>query len=141
MAILGPRGPGHAHRQYTPHDLQGLQRHDDKTNEVIADLEANVEIMSSLCKFYTGLMTNNSIPQSLKDAVELDINAFTAQVENMISDFKMQIARANLLVKITKDRKELVSPLPGVWSPDTTVNSRICSNLAAGDHASPESSS
>ena len=109
MAVFGPRGPEHAHQLYTPQHLQDLQRQEDKTNEVIMVLEANVDVMRSMCKFYNGLRSNRDIDQALKDKLALDISTFTAQIDDMISDFKMQISRANLLVKITKDRKELVS--------------------------------
>lgn len=72
-------------------------------------LEANVDVMKSLCKFYIDLKTNRHFPKRLKDECGEDIQAFVAQVEDMIYDLKMQIARATVLVKITNDRKEIVS--------------------------------
>jgi hypothetical protein len=115
MAVFGPRGPGHAHQQYKPQHFQDLQRWEDKTNKVIMDLEANVDVMSSLCRFYNGLKGNKDIPAGLKDGCASDIVRFAAQIDDMIYDFKTQISRAKLLVKITSDRKELVSCLIFMW--------------------------
>lgn len=72
-------------------------------------LEGNVSVMLSLCKFYTNLKTNRHFPKELKDDCSDDITAFVAQVEDMVSDLNGQIARATVLLKITNDRKELVS--------------------------------
>ncbi|EXJ79745.1 hypothetical protein A1O3_08028 [Capronia epimyces CBS 606.96] len=108
MVILGARGPGHSYHRSKPEHVQHLQLWEDKTNEVIMVLEANVDIMKSLCRFYDGLRSNKDVPQSLKDECGLDIVTFIGQIEDMSSDFKMQIARAKLLVKITNDRKEMV---------------------------------
>jgi hypothetical protein len=111
MAVFGPRGPGHAHQQYQPQHLQDLQRWEDKTNEVIMILEANVDVMSSLCRFYNDFKENKDIPTNLKDECGTDILTFAAHIDDMTHNFKMQIARAKLLTKITSDRKELVGSL------------------------------
>jgi hypothetical protein len=104
MAVLGPRGPTHVHQQYKPHHIQNLQRWEDKTNEMIMVLEANVSVMRSLCDVYKGLLKKNDFPSTLKDECTDDVYGFVAQVESMIYDFKMQIARGKLLVKITNDQ-------------------------------------
>lgn len=109
MAVYGPRGHGQAYEQYKPEHIQDVQRRQDKINEILMVLEANVDVMKSLCKFYTDLKTNQHFPKALKDSCSEDIMAFAAQVEDMIYDLKMQIARATVLVKITSDRKEIVS--------------------------------
>jgi hypothetical protein len=108
MAVFRPRGPTHAHQQYKPRHIQDLQRWEDKTNEVIMVLEANVDIMRSLRDFYSALVGKKDFPSPLKKACEDDLHGFVAQIDSMIYDFKMQISRAKLLVKITNDRKELV---------------------------------
>ncbi|TLD20995.1 hypothetical protein E2P81_ATG08659 [Venturia nashicola] len=107
MAVYGPRGHGHAFEQYNPQHIQDIQRRQDKINEIAMVLEANVDVMKSLCKFYTDLKSNRHFPQYLKESCDEDILTFTAQVEDMIYDLKMQIARATVLVKITNDRKEI----------------------------------
>ncbi|KAL2405853.1 hypothetical protein ABEF95_000939 [Exophiala dermatitidis] len=108
MVIFGLRGPGGAYSRSKPEHVQHLQRWQDKTSEVIMVLEANVDIMTSLRRFYDGLRINKDVPPSLKDGCDLEIANFTASIEDMISDLQMQVARAKLLVKITNDRKEMV---------------------------------
>ncbi|OQU97587.1 hypothetical protein CLAIMM_03497 isoform 3 [Cladophialophora immunda] len=111
MAVLGLRGSGRAQYSYTLRHLQTVQGREDQINEAIMVLEANVDVMQSLCKFYEGLRTRKEIPQTLKDGCDADIATFIAQTNDMISNLKLQIVRANLLVKITKDRKELITQL------------------------------
>ncbi|KIW33353.1 uncharacterized protein PV07_00210 [Cladophialophora immunda] len=111
MAVLGLRGSGRAQYSYTLRHLQTVQGREDQINEAIMVLEANVDVMQSLCKFYEGLRTKKEIPQTLKDGCDADIATFIAQTNDMISNLKLQIVRANLLVKITKDRKELITQL------------------------------
>ena len=107
MALYWPREPGYAHYQYEPHHIQDLQRWADKANEVIMVLESNADVMASLRSYYQTLRKNQDFP--LRAGCGDTIQAFAAQVDDMIYDFKMQISRARLLVKIVNDRKELVS--------------------------------
>ncbi|KAI0469669.1 hypothetical protein GGR56DRAFT_668482 [Xylariaceae sp. FL0804] len=106
LAVLGPRGIDEHHMRYRPTDIQALQRHEDVIQDVILALESNVEVMSSLGRFYTGLSTDDAFPLR-KQCGEL-VNEFIFQLEALICDFKFQIARASTLVNITNSRKELV---------------------------------
>jgi len=112
LVVYGPRGEGNAYEFYGPGTLQSMHRRQDKINEMTMILEGNVDVMMSLCKFYTNLKSNRHFPRGLKDSCGDDILAFCAQVEDMIYDLKGQIARATVLLKITNDRKELVSLSP-----------------------------
>ena len=87
-----------------------MQRREDKINEAIMVLEANTDVVTSLRDFYKRLVENKDF--DLKAKCEEDIIAFAAQVDDMIYDSKMQIARAKVLVKITADRKSLVRSEP-----------------------------
>lgn len=107
IAVHGPRGLGEAHRIYTPGDLQTVQNYEDKTNEAIMVLEANADVLSSLRMFYEKLAENIDFP--LRGVCHEDIAAFATQVNDMIYDSRMQILRAELLLRITADRKGLVS--------------------------------
>ena len=107
MALYGPRGPGYHHQQYRPRHIQEMQRWADKANEIIMVLESNVDVMTSLRLYYEALKENPDFP--LKSECGDDIRSFAAQVNDIISDFKMQISRAKLLVRIVNDRKELVN--------------------------------
>lgn len=108
MAIYGPRGPGYAHKDYKPYHIQDLQYWLDKTSEAIMVLEANVDVISALQRFYFSLRENKDFPDILKQNSADDITSFNAQLDEIISDFRMQISRAKLLANIIRDRKELV---------------------------------
>jgi hypothetical protein len=109
MAVLGPRGPGYAHKHYRPYHIQDIQYWHDKTNEAIMVMEGNVEVMTSLRKYYQGLKDNKGFPDELRAGGADDIAGFASRVDDIISDFSMQISRARLLSRIISDRKELVS--------------------------------
>ncbi|KIW86388.1 hypothetical protein Z517_01784 [Fonsecaea pedrosoi CBS 271.37] len=111
MAVLGLRGSGRAQYTYTIRHLQTVTAREDQISEAIMLLEANVDVMQSLCNFYDSLRTKKEIPQTLRDECDTDITTFIAQATDMISNLKLQIVRANLLNKITKDRKELIIQL------------------------------
>lgn len=108
MVIYGPRGPGYAHRQYKPYHIQDLQYWQDKTNEAIMVLEANVKVIKAIEQFYTNLQGHKDFPDVLKRDCADDIASFDTNLSEIIDDFSMQIARAKLLGDIIHDRKELV---------------------------------
>lgn len=74
-------------------------------SESITVLEANVEIMSSLKRFYEKLAQNKNF--DIRNC-EDDIEVFSNQLDSMMDDFRLQIGRAKALVKLTSDRTELV---------------------------------
>jgi hypothetical protein len=93
--------------QYTPSDLQTVQNYEDKTNEAIMVMQANIQVLTSLRKFYQALLKNKHFP--LEKACSGDVAAFAIQINDMIYDTGMNISRAQLLIRITGDRKSLVS--------------------------------
>ena len=103
------RGPDFAPEYLQPH-VKDLQQWEDKVNEVIMALETNAELLSSLRRFYKSLPGRKDFPNRLKSVCGVDIQTFGDQIEQMKYDFQMQLSHAKLLVKITVDRKELVSP-------------------------------
>lgn len=92
-----------------PSNIQDLQWFQDSTNEVIMVLESNIDIFSSLVKFYQGLANNAHFPLSTICAE--DVASFLYQMEDMTSELRLQISRARTLLKVSNDRKELVSLL------------------------------
>lgn len=106
IAVHGARGRNENQRIFTPKDLQSIQHLEDKVNEAIMVQEANSDVLTSLRKFYERLMDNKDFP--LRTACCEDVLLFATQLDDMIYDSKMQIARAKVLVKITEDRKTLV---------------------------------
>lgn len=69
-------------------------------------MEANTDVLTSIRRFYERLLDNPDF--TLGDKCRGDVFAFAAQIDDMIYDSKMQIARAKVLVRITGDRKNLV---------------------------------
>lgn len=69
-------------------------------------LQANTTIITSLRDFYLRLLQNPDF--DLKVACAEDVTGFAAQLDDMIYDSQMQIARATVLVKIVADRKNLI---------------------------------
>lgn len=106
LAVHGPRGLREAQYNYSPRDLQSIQYVEDKTNEAIMVLEANSDVLTSIRKFYERLIENSEF--ELSTACSEDVTAFAMQVDDMIYDSRMQIARAKVLARITDDRKTLV---------------------------------
>lgn len=108
MAVNGLRAAGLAYRQYEAWEIQDLQHWQDKTNEAVMVLEANAKILRTIRKFYSNLVKRNDFPNSFKTACEDHLYAFFSQLDEITSEFDMQLARAKLLVSIIGDRKQLV---------------------------------
>lgn len=71
-------------------------------------LEANIDVISALRKFYTGLKTNRDFPPDLKRDSREDIDTFAVNLDGIVTQLKLDTKRARLLVRIIGDRKELV---------------------------------
>lgn len=72
-------------------------------------LEANLDVLQSLHRFYLRLSELKDMPQSLKDECAYDLDSFQSHLDNITHEFKMHISRAKLLANIINDRKGLVS--------------------------------
>lgn len=104
--MLGPRGAGHAHKYYRPQDVQSLQIWEERANTAIMVLYSNIDVMQSMADFYRRLLANRDF--DLARPCSDDIDAFVAQINDIIHDFRTQMGRATDLVKATNNRKELV---------------------------------
>lgn len=106
MAVDGRRESGVTYQWFTPRNIQDLQSLQDSINEVIMVLESNIDIFSSLVRFYRGLVGNAHFP--LRATCGEDVASFCDQVEDMSSELRLQIGRAQTLLRKSNDRKELV---------------------------------
>lgn len=86
-----------------------MQRWEEKTNETITAMESNVLIMALLSKFYTDLVHDEHFPEAEKQSCQLSVRQFAFQLEELTRDTRMQITRANVLVRTVADRKTIVS--------------------------------
>jgi len=109
--VYGTRDRDPARHSYKPKDLQAVQHYEDKANEAMMVLEANVEVLLSLQGFYERLVKRKDFPKPLRDSCEEGLLNFVAQLQDRIYDSKMHISRTKLLVRITADRKSLVGLL------------------------------
>jgi hypothetical protein len=69
-------------------------------------LEANTNVLGSLRKFYLRLLRTKDF--DLKKECKSNIVAFANQLDDMMYDSRMHIARAKVLVQITANRKSLI---------------------------------
>ena len=104
-AVYGTRG-ARGEIVYTPEHIQMVQHREDKINEAIMILQANNDVITSLRGFYKRLIDVDDF--DLRISCKSNILDFAAQLDDMVYDSKMQIARASVLVKITAERKSLV---------------------------------
>ena len=109
-AVIESRGKQYARREYNSDDLLAVQRYEDKINEVIMILATNADVITALRKYYEDLVTHKDFP--LKKGTQDAVLSFSTQLNYMIYDLNMQTSRAKLLVKITEDRKSIVSSDP-----------------------------
>ncbi len=86
-----------------------VQEYEDKTNEAVMVLESNAENMESLYNFYRMLVKEEGFPAEIQESCSYSVKRFCLQLHELIYDVKMQIRRANVLVKTVSDRKTIVS--------------------------------
>lgn len=109
MAVYGPRGPGYAHKQWLPYDIQDMQYWQDKANEADLMLESNIQILEAIKSFYAALSRHPDLPQLLKSGCDQHTNDFLEALEEIREEFLTQSMRAKFLVKIISGRKGLMS--------------------------------
>jgi hypothetical protein len=107
MAVLGPREKGTAHKRYRPSDIQAIQCRKDDVSRVIMSLKSNIAVITALRKFYARLSENKDFP--FKDESLTQIESFLTSLDEILGEFTIHTARAELLEGIIRDRKELVS--------------------------------
>jgi hypothetical protein len=89
--------------------------------------EANTAVMNSLRGFYEELLKDTEFP--LRDSGKGDIDSFTTQINYMAADLRLQITRAQLLERITGDRKDLVSIIFSGRNSGALTGSRLFSTF------------
>jgi hypothetical protein len=70
-------------------------------------MESNADVLRSLGDFYNCLADNQLF--DLQNNCRDDILIFVSQIDDMIYDSNMQIARAKILAKFIDDRKSTVN--------------------------------
>jgi hypothetical protein len=108
IAVSGPPGPGHARKVSKLSSILALQPWSDKIKESIMIIDANLEIIMALRKFYRDLRKQRHFPPELAKSCADDIADFTAHLDQITADFKKHASRARLLVDAISDSKKLI---------------------------------
>ncbi|KFY78085.1 hypothetical protein V498_09195 [Pseudogymnoascus sp. VKM F-4517 (FW-2822)] len=101
-----PRGPGEYRKEYSHDDFQGIQIYEDKASHVAMILEANSYVLESLRTYYNGLLNNSDF--AIRHSCREEISSFCSQIDNMVQNSKMEIARAKVLIQIASARRDLI---------------------------------
>jgi hypothetical protein len=84
-----------------------IQRHEEDAKIVNMHLESNVQVLKSLEKFYEDLSKREE--ETLIQDCTGDIRSFIRLVHEIINDLILETKRASLLIRITSDRKLLIT--------------------------------
>ena len=104
--MYGSRARDEYRQTYSSSHLQKAQNIDEQTGEAVMVLEGNIGVLSALRDFYKNLLLDGRFP--LKDTCASDLSLFATQIDNIIHDSKMQIARGQLIARIIAARKTIV---------------------------------
>ncbi|KAK7753927.1 hypothetical protein SLS62_004025 [Diatrype stigma] len=88
-------------------DLFRVQEYEGKVNETVMVLESNGDNLESLRNFYIMLVEESGFPTAAQMSCRGSVKQFCSQLHELIYDVKMQIRRANILVKTVADRKAI----------------------------------
>lgn len=94
--------------EIAPRAVTLVQEYEDKVNETLMVVEANIKIFSSLLSSYRTLVEDANFPPQEQDACRSAVGAFSTRVQEHIFDLQMQADRAKILSKVAADRKNIV---------------------------------
>lgn len=114
-----PPGMGGSATEYKPdkdeifseNTLQQVQVIEDKTNEVVLILEANIKIVKDIHRHYSKILCTDKCPHELRAGSIDSFGHFERRVENIVGDLEIQRSSAQTLLRLLENRKGIVSPL------------------------------
>lgn len=89
-------------------------------------LESNSQVITSLREYYKVLQESDDFPLAI--TCKGEIYAFLTKLSYVVSDLKMHVARADLMLKIMNDRKDLVGHCNSHDGPAFADVDSSCSN-------------
>lgn len=96
--------------------LQKVQAIEDKANEVLLNLEANIKIVSSIRNHYQSVLNSEDCPAEIVNASKADFVHFRRRIDNILGDLEIQHTSTKVLLRLVANRESLVSqsslPLP-----------------------------
>ena len=110
---ISPRVPAqpfekNSEHEYSFSDLQKLQFIEEKADEAILVLHANINVLTELKQHYRFLIDSEEWPEELRSPCKTDIARFDRRVTNVENDLGKQQLRAETLVRLLANRKSLV---------------------------------
>jgi hypothetical protein len=88
--------------------LRDVHALEEKTNEALLIIRSNMSVMSELSNQVVAMSKHADFPESLSnDKCDL-VSRFRSQVQSIVSDLKLQEARAENLLQLLSNRKAMV---------------------------------
>ena len=89
-------------------DLQRIQFIEEKANETLLVLKANITVLTELRQHYRSLLESENWPPELGLKCKCEIERFEKRVSHIENDLRMQQSRTETLLRLLADRKSLV---------------------------------
>ncbi|KAL5316660.1 hypothetical protein ACEPPN_015709 [Leptodophora sp. 'Broadleaf-Isolate-01'] len=91
--------------------LQQVQVIEDKTNEVLLILEANIKIVRDIRRHYQTVLASDECPPQLRSESKYKVAYFEKRISNIIGDLEIQHSSAQTLLRLLETRKSILSGL------------------------------
>ncbi|KAK1495486.1 hypothetical protein CTAM01_08615 [Colletotrichum tamarilloi] len=110
-----------------PGSLSSVQRWEEKTTDTVMSMESNVNILKLLQRFYKDLLKDSDFPQRERRACQQGVKNFCSQLEELICEMQMQIARARVLMKVLAERKMML--IQNLQAQSAIISSRLAASM------------
>ncbi|CAG8948908.1 hypothetical protein HYFRA_00002034 [Hymenoscyphus fraxineus] len=107
----GPKEDNTTNEVLSVKTLQQVQFVEDKANEVLLVLEANIKIVRSIRNHYQAILNSEDCPGEIRLGSKTEFSNFEKRISNIISDLEIQRSTAETLLRLLENRKSLLSAL------------------------------
>jgi hypothetical protein len=108
MDGLHPSRSANADEIFEVGTLQKVQVIEDKANEVVLNLEANIKIVTSIKIHYQTVLKSEDCPTDLVSGCKVEFAHFQKRIDNILGDLEIQLTSAQVLLRLVQNRKSLV---------------------------------
>lgn len=99
-------------RHFTFSDMQRVHFIEEKANETMLVLRANMAVLSELQQNYKLMLSSEDCPTDIVEKSKRSYDSFVKVVTSVIRDLRSQESRVENLLRLLADRKTLVSHKP-----------------------------
>ena len=96
------------HQDFSFGDLQRIQFIQEKVNDALLVIKANIDVLTELRQYYHSICESDGWPRELTLKCERDVFRFEKRVVAVENDLRMQQSRSETLLRLLADRKSLV---------------------------------